>query len=140
MATTEKEAIVKTLTREEVQSRIDEKKPINLIEASNKEDFDKAHLPGAFRMTADEAKAGAQHRLQDKNAEVIAYCGGNGCDASTKLATELESQGYSNVSVFKGGKAEWNEAGFPTENGNKAATANSPSDGTPFGDNRQTQR
>jgi len=46
---------------------------------------------------------------------IIVYCGGEECDASTKLAEQLRQSGYANVRVFFGGWNEWVRAGYPVE-------------------------
>jgi rhodanese-related sulfurtransferase len=46
---------------------------------------------------------------------VIVYCSGPTCRRSPTVARLLEQMGYSQVSVYAGGKADWHEAGLPFE-------------------------
>lgn len=86
-----------------------------LVEALPVRYFDMGHLPGAVNINIGEAKAKALELLQDKNAEIVVYCASQTCTNSDQVAVQLHALGYGNVYVFKGGKAEWQEAGYELE-------------------------
>jgi 3-mercaptopyruvate sulfurtransferase SseA len=76
--------------------------------------FREGHIPSAISMPAE---AGLPPRLREtviSAPRVIVYCEGNNCDASRRLAAELEQHGVTNLAVFPGGWATWLEAGLPT--------------------------
>jgi rhodanese-related sulfurtransferase len=46
---------------------------------------------------------------------VVVYCASDTCANSHEAAQALEGAGYRDVSVYVGGKKDWNEAGLPLE-------------------------
>lgn len=50
----------------------------------------------------------------DKNTEIILYCGGFNCSKSHSIANDLVNDGYTNVKVFAGGMPVWKESQLPT--------------------------
>jgi len=73
--------------------------------------YDKEHLPSARNLPLE----GFEQRLAElgleRNAAIVTYCTGPTCANSGVAAARLESMGYSNVRVFKGGKEAWREGG-----------------------------
>ncbi len=84
-----------------------------LADARPRRDYEQKHLPGAISMPVDEIGEFAG-RL-DRGDEIVTYCGGFQCPASTMAAKELMKLGFKNVKDFKGGIQEWTEKGYPTE-------------------------
>jgi rhodanese-related sulfurtransferase len=84
---------------------------LTLVEALAKPYFDRGHLPGAVLLPLDGLKQNAAHVLPDKNADIVVYCSGPSCGNSDVAGRALRELGYARVRVFKGGKAEWTEAG-----------------------------
>lgn len=70
-------------------------------------------IEGAIRIPADADDKTISEKLKDKNAEIIVYCGSIKCPASTTLAERLIGLGYTNVSHYPGGLAEWKDKGLP---------------------------
>jgi rhodanese-related sulfurtransferase len=56
----------------------------------------------------------------DKNALVVAYCGGPACNAYKEGAKAAEELGYTNVKHFKGGISGWKASGAAVESGEAA--------------------
>ena len=52
---------------------------------------------------------------KDKNALIVAYCGGPKCMAYKQAAKKAEALGYKNVKHLSAGIAGWKEAGEKTE-------------------------
>jgi rhodanese-related sulfurtransferase len=48
---------------------------------------------------------------KDKNALIVAYCGGPKCSAYKAAATAAEKLGYKNVKHMSAGISGWKEAG-----------------------------
>jgi rhodanese-related sulfurtransferase len=89
------------------------------VDARSGEDFQRGHILNAYSLPEevfeeriDEVKITFP---DSKEFAIIVYCGGEECDASTKLAEQLRQSGYTNVRVFFDGWNEWVKAGYPVE-------------------------
>jgi rhodanese-related sulfurtransferase len=51
----------------------------------------------------------------DKNADVVIYCSNYQCASSEYAARKLKEKGFTKVSVYEGGMAEWYQQGLPVE-------------------------
>jgi len=91
-------------------------KTVTIIDVNGSESWQKGHIPGAINFDATGSKL-ATLLPQDKNALVVAYCGGPQCHAYVAAAKEAEKLGYTNVKHLSAGISGWNEAGEPTEKG-----------------------
>jgi len=104
------------ITCDELKERMDRGDGFTLIEALPPSSWKEAHLPGAINIAVDEQfEEKAQKAVPDKGRTVITYCASAECPASRKAAERLEALGYQNVLEYEGGKADWQEAGLPTE-------------------------
>ena len=99
----------------EVKSAIKSKKVV-LIDANGTESWQKGHIKGAIDFEGSQAKL-AKLLPKDKNALIVAYCGGPKCKAYQAAAKEAEKLGYKNVKHMSAGIAGWKEAGEKTEKG-----------------------
>jgi rhodanese-related sulfurtransferase len=89
-----------------------------LIEVLPESNFRKAHLPGAVNVPlGKEFDQHVQHVLPDKNVPVIVYCADSECTLSPQAAEHLDRLGYTKVFDYKGGKADWQQAGLQVERG-----------------------
>ncbi len=86
-----------------------------LVEALARPYYDRGHLPGARVLPLDGLQENAARVLPDKTAEIVVYCSGPTCNNSDVAGRALRALGYARVRVFKGGKAEWTEAGHALE-------------------------
>ena len=91
----------KLVTREELASMLQEKSVV-VVDARDEEQFKAGHIEGAILM-------GAQELPENKDAVLVFYCGSMKCPASSKAAKKAIELGYTNVLVYKGGWAEWNQ-------------------------------
>ncbi len=104
-----------TITRAEIKARLDDGKPLTLVEALPAKYFDEAHLPGAINIPHDQVRELAPSLLPDKHAPIAVYCASTECNNS-KIATDLlRSLGYVNAREYVDGKKDWIEAGLPVE-------------------------
>ena len=103
---------MKTVTIDQVRARIGN---ATLLEALPEMYFRKGHLPGAIHFPHDQVDALEPVVLGDKDAEILVYCANAACKNSGIAAERLTALGYRNVSVFVGGKKEWEEAGLSLE-------------------------
>lgn len=106
---------MKTINLQELAAHVrGDGKPV-LIEALPVRYFQTGHLPGAININVGEVRAKAPELLPDKSADIVVYCASATCTNSDQVAVNLRALGYSSVAVFKGGKAEWQEAGYDLE-------------------------
>ena len=105
---------MKQITREELKAMLDKKKKFVLIDARTHAGFDKEHIPGANSIPADHLDEHIQNDIQ-KDETIVTYCSSFTCESSTIAAKKLEKYGYKKILDFKGGLADWKDAGYPTE-------------------------
>lgn len=103
-----------TITREELQRKLDTGEQFHLIEVLAEKEYQRLHIKGAMHIPFNRIGAEARQRF-GKDEEIVVYCMDHDCRASPMAAEKLEELGYTNISVFRGGKQEWSEAGLPTE-------------------------
>ncbi|NJM33504.1 MAG: rhodanese-like domain-containing protein [Rhodomicrobium sp.] len=112
--------MTRAITREDLLQRLSAPQRPLLIEALPERYFRDGHLPGALHMPHDKVSELAARLLPDKAAEVVVYCASATCRNSHIAAAELEGLGYRNVSVYAGGKEDWQTAGLALERGEPA--------------------
>lgn len=108
---------MKTISLKELEASLRAARRPVLLEALPKRYFDQGHLPDAVNINVDEVKAKAPELLPDKEAQIVVYCASQTCTNSDQVAAQLHALGYTDVAVFKGGKAEWQAAGHALERG-----------------------
>jgi rhodanese-related sulfurtransferase len=97
----------------ELKKAIEEKKAV-VIDVNGQKSYQQGHIPGAIDFSA--AKSDLSSALpQDKNALVVAYCGGPTCSAYKSAATAAEKLGYKNVKHLSAGISGWKAAGEKLE-------------------------
>jgi len=79
------------------------------IDASFTRDFEAGHLEGAINVPVDANDTEYQAATADiaKDARIVVYCQSAGCKFAEKVAIKLMSDGFSNVSIFRGGWHKW---------------------------------
>jgi len=104
------------ITRDELKTRMDRGDDFTLIEALPPQYWKRIHLPGAINVPVDDQfEENAQKAVPDKSRTVIVYCANIDCPESRKAAERLDALGYEDVYDYEAGKADWREAGLPTE-------------------------
>lgn len=104
-----------TISRDELKAKMDRRDSFRLVEALSPEQFQQWHLPGAINIPMGRVSALAPTLLPDQAQEIVVYCGGPECQASSQVARALTALGYRNVLVYHGGKEEWQASGYPVE-------------------------
>lgn len=98
--------------------KIDERKVHKLldsdtvfIDARLARDYKAGHLDGAISVPVDANDLELQKVTAkiSKDSRIVIYCQSARCKYAEKVATKLQNNGYSNISIFKGGWAEWVE-------------------------------
>ncbi|MCX6898157.1 MAG: rhodanese-like domain-containing protein [Verrucomicrobia bacterium] len=93
----------------EVKDAIQAKK-ITLIDVNGSESWKGGHIPGAIDFQSSKGKL-ASLLPQEKDALVVAYCGGPSCGAYAAAAKAAKALGYTNVKHLKAGLSGWQGAG-----------------------------
>ena len=101
----------------DVKSALKAKK-IVLLDVNGSESYAKRHVPTALDFDAVE-KDLAKHLPADKDALIVAYCGGPKCKAYQAAATAAEKLGYKNIKHMSAGISGWVDAGEKTEKAKK---------------------
>ena len=97
----------------EIKSAI-ETKTVTVIDVNGSASYKKGHIPGSVDFASAKAKF-ASVLPKDKNALVVAYCGGPGCGAYAAAAKAAKKLGYTNVKHMSAGISGWKSAGEKTE-------------------------
>jgi rhodanese-related sulfurtransferase len=72
-------------------------------------------IPGALHIPGSELADRAVSLLPDREADIVVYCWGPGCNGSTKAAFTLASLGYRRVRELIGGFEYWAREGLAIE-------------------------
>jgi len=97
---------------EEVKAAIAAKK-ITLLDANGSDSWKAGHIPGAIDFAANKDKL-ASLLPPEKDALIVAYCGGPMCNAYAAAANAAKALGYTNVRHLKAGLSGWKKAGAAT--------------------------
>ncbi len=102
---------MKTISREELKQKLDRKDDFRLVMALAEWAYQARHIPGSINF------ATAREALQSlkKDEEIIVYCSDEACIASKAFGQLLERSGYTHVTHYAGGLADWEQAGYPLE-------------------------
>lgn len=87
---------------------------VTVIDVMGSKSYAKGHVPGAINF----AEAGndlGKSLPSDKDALIVAYCGGPKCQAYKRGAAAAEKLGYTNVKHLTAGISGWVKAGMKTE-------------------------
>jgi rhodanese-related sulfurtransferase len=96
---------------EELAARLNGSNPPVVAEILGPQYFSTGHLPGAINLPLEGFAESAVRHLPNKSADIIVYCASATCQNSDIAARKLQSLGYQNVRIFRGGKAAWKDAG-----------------------------
>ena len=99
----------------DLKSAIEAKK-VTLIDVNGTRSWERGHIPGALDFQAHKEKL-ASVLPKDKNALVVAYCGGPQCMAYKEAAQAAKELGYKNVKHLSAGISGWKESGQKTQQG-----------------------
>ena len=91
-----------------------EQKQVTLIDANGSDSYKAGHIPGAADFQSQKGNL-AKLLPADKNALVVAYCGGPRCHAYEAAAKQAQELGYTNVKHLSAGISGWKSAGEKTD-------------------------
>lgn len=104
---------VRVIGLADLQAKIARGDEMILVMAMDERRFETAHIGGSISFDA----LVADLPTIDRDREVVVYCTGHQCAASKLRAAFLVDAGFTAVSRFAGGLAEWAEAGLPLQTG-----------------------
>lgn len=107
---------IETVDVETLKYRLDREEPDNrdpkdgyaLVNVLGHETFEAEHIPHSINIP--NGREDEFEKRFSKEKEIIVYCASPECDASPKVAKELEHRGFRNVRDFEGGMSEWKKA------------------------------
>ncbi|GAA1112330.1 rhodanese-like domain-containing protein [Nesterenkonia jeotgali] len=88
--------------------------PPVVIDTRSAAAWSQGRIPGAVHIPNAELDARVADAVPDKNAAVVVYCWGPGCNGSTRGALILTTLGYTNVRELIGGFEYWAREGLAT--------------------------
>ena len=89
-------------------------KSVTLLDANGTDTYKEGHIPGAINFETSKEKL-AKVLPKDKNALIVAYCGGPQCQAYQAAAKAAEKLGYKNIKHLTAGISGWHDAGEKME-------------------------
>jgi rhodanese-related sulfurtransferase len=89
--------------------------PPVVVDTRSKAGWDQGHIPGALHIPGSELSSRAEQELPDRNADIVVYCWGPGCNGSTRAALALTDMGYLRVRELIGGFEYWAREGLAIE-------------------------
>ena len=100
----ESDANYPEVTKAELQKMIDDKQAV-ILDVNSKSSFDKQRIPGAVHFESQ--KNIADVLPKNKDATIVAYCGGTMCTDWKKAAVAACKLNYKNIKHFKPGIKGW---------------------------------
>jgi rhodanese-related sulfurtransferase len=97
----------------ELKKAIAEKK-VTVIDVNGGESYKNGHIPTALNFASVQGDL-ASALPKDKDALIVAYCGGPSCNAYTRAANAATKLGYTNVKHLSAGISGWLQAKENTE-------------------------
>lgn len=92
-----------------------------IVDGRTPEAFARAHIPGAINLPHRTITAETTAHIA-RDAVIVTYCDGIGCNASTKAAVKLSRLGFQ-VKEMIGGIDWWRRDGLPVEAGDEKNVA-----------------
>ena len=89
-------------------------KKVTVIDVNGSDSFKEGHVPSAIDFEANADKLASQ-LPKEKDALVVAYCGGPSCNAYQRAAKAATALGYTNVKHLSAGISGWKKEGEKLE-------------------------
>ena len=108
-------ALIDEISLEELRQQLAGDAPPRVAEILGPSYFAQGHLPGAINLPLEGFAEHALRLLPEPGAPIVVYCASETCRNSDTAARKLQALGYTQVRVFRGGKAAWKAAGLSLE-------------------------
>ena len=96
-----------------LKSWMDDKKEMVIVDARDKKDYKKAHIPSAISLLNSDVEQDAIDIIES-GLPVIIYSNDENCPASGLVAAKLDKMGYNPVYDYNPSYADWVKRGYPT--------------------------
>ena len=97
----------------DLKERLDWGEPaLSIVDVRDRSEFNQSHVTGAISIPATTLVSQVA-KYFEIDRDIYIY--GSTDDEASAVAEQLKANGFSNVSVLRGGVAAWKAAGFPTE-------------------------
>jgi rhodanese-related sulfurtransferase len=107
-----KESEMQTIDTKQLESMMESKSDLAVINALPEESAREAHIQGTpnIPLERDDFVQQVESKAGGKNEPVVVYCANTECGVSEKAAKTLEEHGFEQVYDYEGGAKAWNEA------------------------------
>jgi rhodanese-related sulfurtransferase len=102
-----------TVSSESLKAMLDEKRPMVLVDARTRDEYEEAHIISAINITEKDYDRWVPALPSDRNALLVFYCNGVKCGKSKKVAAKAYETGYRNILVYDEGFPVWDEMMLP---------------------------
>ena len=85
------------------------------VDARAEEYYREGHIPNAICNDDFDILAEQLEMVIGMDDPFVVYCSDDDCGSSEDLSYELQSYGFTNILLFKGGWEEWMDTGLPME-------------------------
>jgi rhodanese-related sulfurtransferase len=116
-----KDKKVEDVSIKDLKKAIEEKK-VTVIDVNGTESYAEGHIPTAIDFEAKKDKL-KDLLPKEKDALIVAYCGGPQCGAYKSAVKAATALGYTNVKHMSAGIAGWKKAGEKLEKPEETASA-----------------
>ena len=129
------------ISRDEIKSQLDARRPFLLIDVLPRECYEEAHLPGAKDACVYEVNFLDQVRklAPEKDTTIVLYGSGPQNLASATAAEKLLNAGYLHVYDYRGGIEDWLAAGYSLEGNRREEKHEDPREGSYTIDTEQSE-
>jgi len=107
--------VVRTISKEDLKSKIDAGEKFRLVDVRDTPDYQKEHIVGAVHLLIAELNPEKAGSMSAKDDLIVTYSLDKDCPAKRIAAQRLLDYGFRNVLAYEGSWREWKEAGYPTE-------------------------
>lgn len=89
------------------------------LDAREPADFAAGHIANAFNLPAEtfEEYFDKVAPMLAPNSTIVAYCNGEDCELSHRVADQLKQRGYADIHILVNGWTVWERAGYPIQTG-----------------------
>lgn len=106
--------MLRNISTEELKGMMDSGQSFVIVNVLDNASYENEHICGSINIPVQEIEKDGP-RLLNRDETVVVHCSGPACTASITAGTKLETIGYKDIRVFRGGIEEWKKAGHCLE-------------------------
>jgi len=100
------------LTKSEQSAQTVAKQSLYVINVLDRDLYNDCHIAGSVQVSLDAIESFVKNL--DKNVEIVVYCSGYSCLASSQVAQQLKTLGFDHVWAYEAGMADWHQKASAT--------------------------